>query len=53
MLQRDRLLFGTVLMSRVYISARRKFSHLSRSVIMAAAVLGTTQIVIAGQQLIN
>ena len=53
MLQRDRLLFGTALMSRVYISARRKFSHLSRSVIMAAAVLGTTQIVIAGQQLIN
>ena len=35
-------------MSRVYISARRKFSHLSRSVFMAAAVLGTTQIAIAG-----
>jgi hypothetical protein len=35
-------------MSRVYISARRKISHLSRSVIMAAAVLGTTQVAIAG-----
>ncbi len=35
-------------MSRVYTSARRKFSHLSRSVIMAAAVLGTTQVAIAG-----
>ena len=32
----------------IYTSSRRKFSHLSRSVIMAAAVLGTTQIVIAG-----
>ena len=48
MLQRDRLLFGTALMSRVYISARRKISHLSRSVFMAAAVLGTMQIAIAG-----
>ncbi len=48
MLQRDRLLFGTALMSRVYISARCKISHLSRSVFMAAAVLGTTQIAIAG-----
>jgi len=35
-------------MSRVYTSARRKFSHLSRSVLMAAAVLGTTQIAMAG-----
>ena len=35
-------------MSRVYIYARRKISHLSRSVFMTAAVLGTTQIAIAG-----
>lgn len=35
-------------MSRVYTSARRKFSHFSRSVIMAAAVLGTTQVAMAG-----
>ena len=35
-------------MSRVYISARRKISHLSRSVFMAAAVLGTTQVAMAG-----
>ncbi|EYT15385.1 hypothetical protein [Acinetobacter sp. 1000160] len=35
-------------MSRVYSSTRRKFSHLSRSVLMAAAVLGTTQMVTAG-----
>ena len=48
MLQRDRLHFGTALMSRVYTSARRKFSHLSRSVFMAAAVLGTTQVAMAG-----
>lgn len=48
MLQRDRLLFGTALMSRVYISARRKLSHLSCSVFMAAAVLGTTQVAMAG-----
>ena len=48
MVQRGRLLFGTVLMSRVYTSARRKFSHLSRSILMAAAVLGTTQVAIAG-----
>lgn len=48
MLQRDRLHFGTALMSRVYISARRKISHLSRSVLMAAAVLGTTQVAISG-----
>ena len=32
----------------IYTSSRRKFSQLSRSVIMAAAVLGTTQIAIAG-----
>ena len=32
----------------IYTSSRRKFSHLSRSVIMAAAVLGTTQVAIAG-----
>ena len=30
-----------------YISAFRKFSHLSRSVLMVAAVLGTTQVAIA------
>lgn len=48
MVQRDRLHFGTALMSRVYISPRRKFSHLSRSVLMAAAVLGTTQVAMAG-----
>ena len=48
MLQRDRLLFGTALMSRVYISVRCKISHLSRSVLMVAAVLGTTQVAIAG-----
>ena len=48
MVQRDRLLFGTVFMSRAYTSALRKFSHLSRSVIMAAAVLGTTQVAMAG-----
>ena len=36
-------------MSRhVYAIARRKFSHLSRSVCMAVAVLGTTQIAMAG-----
>ncbi len=35
-------------MSRVYTSARRKLSYLSRSVFMAAAVLGTTQVAIAG-----
>ena len=35
-------------MSRVYFSFRRKFSHLSRSVIMAAAVFGTTQVAMAG-----
>ncbi|MGL5157483.1 MAG: hypothetical protein ACRC79_01350, partial [Acinetobacter junii] len=35
-------------MSRVYISARLKFSRLIRSEIIAAAVLGTTQIAIAG-----
>lgn len=35
-------------MSRVYSSTRRKFSHLSRSVLMAAAVLGTTQMATAG-----
>jgi len=35
-------------MSRVYTSARRKFSHLSHSVIIAAAVLGTTQVAMAG-----
>lgn len=35
-------------MSPIYTSSRRKFSRLSRSVIIAAAVLGTTQIVIAG-----
>lgn len=48
MVQRERLQFGTVLMSRVYTSARRKLSYLSRSVFMAAAVLGTTQVAIAG-----
>ena len=32
----------------VYAIARRKFSHLSRSVCMAVAVLGTTQIAMAG-----
>ena len=48
MLQRDRLLFGTALMSRVYTSARRKISHLSRSVFMVVAVLGTTQVAMAG-----
>ncbi len=37
-----------VLMSRVYISPLGKFSSLSRSVLMAAAVLGTTQVVMAG-----
>ncbi|ENW02893.1 hypothetical protein [Acinetobacter beijerinckii] len=35
-------------MSPIYTSLRRKFSHLSRSILMAAAVLGTTQIAIAG-----
>ncbi|MCU4377652.1 hypothetical protein [Acinetobacter haemolyticus] len=35
-------------MSRVYISPLGKFSSLSRSVLMAAAVLGTTQVVMAG-----
>lgn len=35
-------------MSPVYFSFRRKFSHLSRSVLMAAAVLGTTQVAMAG-----
>ncbi len=37
-----------VLMSRVYISPLGKFSRLSRSVLMAAAVLGTTQVAMAG-----
>lgn len=45
---KGRLQFGTVPMSRVYSSTRRKFSHLSRSVMMAAAVLGTTQMATAG-----
>jgi hypothetical protein len=44
----SRLLFGTLLMSPVYIFSRRKFSHLSRSVLMAVAVWGTTQVAIAG-----
>ena len=35
-------------MSPIYTSSRPKFSHLSRSVIMAAAELGTTQVAIAG-----
>lgn len=35
-------------MSPIYTSSRHKFSHLSRSVIMAVAVLGTTQVAIAG-----
>ncbi|KXZ68243.1 hypothetical protein [Acinetobacter venetianus] len=35
-------------MSPVYFSARRKISHLSRSVFMAGAVLGTTQVAMAG-----
>lgn len=35
-------------MSRLYTSARRKFSSLSRSVLMAMAVLGTTQVAMAG-----
>lgn len=48
MVQRERLQSGTVLMSRIYSSTRRKFSHLSRSVLMAAAVLGTTQMAMAG-----
>ncbi|NWK82058.1 hypothetical protein [Acinetobacter sp. SwsAc4] len=32
----------------IYTSSRRKFSHLSRSILMVAAVLGTTQVAIAG-----
>ena len=48
MVQRERLQSGTVLMSCVYTSTRRKFSHLSRSILMAAAVLGTTQMAMAG-----
>jgi len=48
-IQRSRLRFGTQFMSRhVYASARRKFSSLSRSLLMAAAVLGTAQIAAAG-----
>ncbi|WPO68026.1 hypothetical protein SDC64_03590 [Acinetobacter haemolyticus] len=35
-------------MSHVYISPRGKFSSLSRSVLMAVAVLGTTQVAMAG-----
>ncbi len=36
-------------MSRhLYAIARRKFSHLSRSICVAAAVLGATQITMAG-----
>ncbi|WHR57039.1 hypothetical protein [Acinetobacter haemolyticus] len=35
-------------MSRVYISPLGKFSHLSRSVLMAVAFLGTTQVAMAG-----
>lgn len=48
-IQRSRLQFGTQFMPRhVYASARRKFSSLSRSLLMAAAVLGAAQIVAAG-----
>lgn len=41
--------FGKVLMTGIYTFSRRKFFHLSRSVLMVATVLGTTQVVIAGQ----
>ena len=48
-IQRSRLQFGTQFMPRyVDASARRKFSSLSRSLLMAAAVLGAAQIAAAG-----
>ena len=53
MVQRDRLLFGTVLMSPVYISSRRKFSHLSHSVLMAVACLVQLKWQWQGQRSIN
>lgn len=53
MVQRDRLLFGTVFMSRAYTSALRKFSHLSHSVLMAVACLVQLKWQWQGQRSIN